>query len=160
MIWHLLKCFDGEWSGWHLCSECYGDEGPRLRTVAQATKNNAYGQDPQRLVDPGRWYEFDEDEIAGTRLWELSCYECGEYLANDDVLRDEVPDLAMAGDIVFEAPAEPQPQLKYFANVPPMDPDEKPKTKKKSSTSTWDVMFDQAMAAQNARIIADPGPDF
>ena len=170
MTWHILKRFDGEWSGWHLCSECF-DEW-RLKTVQAAVQGNAHGREPERLIDPGRWYEFSEDDLAGTRLWELSCYGCGEYIANDDVLRDEeIAEVPLGAFLDDPLPAPPEPEIKYFSNMPPLDPDEKPKTVKKSKakmTGAWENMFGQVMEAEAARvrfvpeIAVDPqdGPDF
>lgn len=151
MKWYLLKCFDGKWSGWHLCEACFDDA--RVTVVAAAMSANAYGAEPGRLTDPGRWHEAKMEDLAGTTVWELSCYECGEYEPNEDVLREEPEELgqiidafAVDGPPVYTAP---KPKLKYFANMDPTDPDAP--AKKKKPKFTEDDYFTQVLQAEMAR---------
>jgi hypothetical protein len=160
MKWYLLKTFGGNWTGWHNCEFCF-DEW-RIKTVAAAMQSNQHMDEPERMIDPGRWHEATMEDLAGTTVWELSCYGCGEYEPNEDVLREDV-ELPEPADIFAEpAPMPAQERLKYFSNMAPMDPEAKPKDKKKATVPKFKYEYDQINAVMQAEMarMNGHGPDF
>ena len=130
MNWHVLKTYGGSISGWHLCEYCFKEY--RTKTVALAIKRNqSNGDDPNRLVDGSTWHPMTMEDLAGTNQYELYCAApCDEYEENPDFVPDEprVDVEEWEIDAVI-ARRDQQPQIRYFDNMPPDDPEAKQENK-------------------------------